>query len=109
VYNQDNTSETMRSKYLLLVPLLILTACAKKNPNWTDVRAACITSVSEKLKAPSTARYDSDDKPQETPIGWRWSGYVDAQNSFGANVRSRFNCEVTGKTWEDARIRVNLE
>jgi len=99
----------MRSEALLLITLVSLTACSRGNPGWADVKAHCQIKLNESLKAPATAQYDPSSKPTETPTGWQWSSHVDAQNSFGANVRSRFTCEVTGKTWDDARISVRLE
>ena len=64
--------------------------------------------VSARLKAPATADFPSiaSGDPTVLPIaGCKFivSSYVDSQNSFGANVRSRFvatlAAPVTGDTW----------
>lgn len=58
--------------------------------------AACQLQVRNNLKAPSTARYPDDDTA--TNIGgnvWTVTGHVDAGNSYGAKIRSRYTCTVT--------------
>lgn len=67
---------------------------------WLDCRQA----MKEKLKAPASAKFPLD------PASWAWKaegknawveGYVDAQNTFGAFLRTRFACEFgwTGRGW----------
>lgn len=58
----------------------------------------CEQFVTERLKAPSTAEFSSDPdvysvngKPKNYAIV---RGYVDAQNSFGAMIRSYYDCQV---------------
>lgn len=53
--------------------------------------------VSSQLKAPSTAKFQSYSKDLVQDLGggrYRISAYVDAQNSFGATMRNKFNCTV---------------
>lgn len=50
--------------------------------------------IKERLKSPSTAKFSSYGESQAVYLGncrVRHTGYVDAQNSFGAIVRSQYN------------------
>lgn len=52
---------------------------------------ACEGAVGQNLKAPATAQYNS----QASGSGpWRVVGTVDAENSFGALIRSEYQCTV---------------
>ena len=54
--------------------------------------------VEQKLKAPSTAEFQrSSDMIIETKdnLSYKIGGYVDAQNGFGAMLRTHFICSVT--------------
>lgn len=69
----------------------------KGDPNEGVAAYACQTFVKERLKAPKTAdfpwRYDvsrdSTDQNKYTIVS-----YVDAQNSFGALIRTHYSCVV---------------
>lgn len=74
-----------------------------------DAEVACRVAVEKKLKAPASAQYPADIDPARTGNGWQWNAYVDAQNSFGAQVRTNFSCEVIGTDPSTAQIRVNLQ
>lgn len=50
--------------------------------------AQCRTAVRSQLKAPATAKFDG-----ETFAAGKVVGYVDAQNSYGAQIRTRYVCE----------------
>ncbi|GIG71128.1 hypothetical protein [Phytomonospora endophytica] len=52
----------------------------------------CRQSVLEQLKAPATAQF-GDAKATEGDDGYSVSGYVDAQNGFGALIRTDYRCE----------------
>jgi hypothetical protein len=59
-----------------------------------DGWSACTRAVAERLKAPSTARFHGPTASwhdQAKGTGWI-RGQVDAQNSFGAMLRSTFEC-----------------
>lgn len=63
-----------------------------------DAYTACTRFVGNRLKAPATARFqDYRDVAVSHPAGggFRVRGYVDSQNSFGAMLRTQWNCEVT--------------
>ncbi|HCL4447342.1 TPA: hypothetical protein N2D16_002948 [Clostridium botulinum] len=53
--------------------------------------------VEGKLKAPSTAKFQEFDESLVQDLGgnkYEVSGYVDAENSFGANIRWNWHCTV---------------
>lgn len=65
--------------------------------------------VKDSLKSPSTASFGNqvcnDDTVTRTgPHSFEVRGWVDAQNSFGAQLRSRFHvklhCDESGETWK---------
>lgn len=55
--------------------------------------AQCEARIDGLLKAPSTASYQTEASPQSG--SWIVTGSVDAENGFGATVRSNFQCTVT--------------
>lgn len=60
--------------------------------------------VKEKLKAPSTAKFSSWGETKITKIKdntYLVKGYVDAQNGFGAMIRSNYSVEITIKDQEN--------
>lgn len=68
------------------------------------IREFCLDSVRGKLKAPASAKFTDASLPVVSGGGWVWTSYVDAQNSFGATVRTSFVCQVIGSTLEDGRV-----
>jgi hypothetical protein len=55
--------------------------------------------VEKNLKAPSTAKFPWYSEPFVTDLGggrFRVSAYVDAQNTFGAQIRTQYTCVVKG-------------
>lgn len=58
---------------------------------------ACQNAVLDQLKAPSTAEFSSRSETTADRVGSRWdvAGWVDAQNSFGATVRTVWGCTAT--------------
>lgn len=66
-----------------------------------DAARACEkTFIPDRLKAPSTAQY-TNVRTTESGGAYTVMGYVDAQNSFGAQIRSSFTCIVhsSGDQW----------
>lgn len=61
-----------------------------------DAWIACRDAVRNGLKAPSTADFPAYSAEYVHPDGdgYAVSAYVDADNSFGAHVRTRFTCTV---------------
>lgn len=74
----------------------------KEERNWEKNRLTyapimCERFVEEALKAPSTARFQpihQMDVMQLAGSEFLVNGYVDAQNGFGAMIRTQFNCQV---------------
>ena len=67
-----------------------------REPDELDAYLACQGFMSERLRAPATARYPlltSIDWAKEGNV-WGFEAYVDAENTFGAKLRTRFNCQV---------------
>lgn len=63
--------------------------------NPEEASFACRDAVRDNLKAPSTAEFG---EPKTTTAGKDWliAGAVDAQNGYGAMIRSRYTCTVRG-------------
>lgn len=59
--------------------------------NKYEAIAQCEARVKDLLKAPSTAQFSSDATGSGT---WKVTGTVDAENSFGATLRSTYGCTV---------------
>lgn len=59
-------------------------------------RRACIDYVTVGLKAPSTAKFQPYYEARITNVDdtYTVTSYVDAQNSFGAQLRTYFTCKV---------------
>lgn len=55
--------------------------------------AQCEARIDKLLKSPSTADYDSQTKASGSNT-WTVTGTVDSENSFGATVRSSYQCTV---------------
>ncbi len=72
-------------------------------PKGSDAIVACRNAVRESLKAPRSAEFKGMfDSPQSDvqDLGrgrFRVASWVDAQNSFGAMIRQRFECVVDMK------------
>lgn len=69
-------------------------------PSDAEAKRVCQEWVREKLKAPSTAEFS---ETVVTSASGQWSvrGIVDAENTFGAKIRTQWTCEVRldGDTW----------
>ena len=74
----------------------------------SDAYAVAQHYVEEKLKAPKTADFPWYDESYVTVSGNQYtvSAYVDAENSFGANVRTYFTVTMTrnGDNWEHINV-----
>ena len=83
-------------------------------PNAKKIRvySACQQFVTQRLKAPSTADFPSfDDKSVTTGANvFTVDSYVDAQNAFGAKIRTRISCNVLsddGDNWKLTSLRLD--
>lgn len=87
----------MRGILVAACGVLMLAGCGDGNPEGNAI-TTCEDAVEARLKAPSTADFHSS--ASETKPGvWRVVGAVDAQNSFGAKIRTGFYCTVV---WDKA-------
>lgn len=68
---------------------------AEYQPTAADAERMCREDVLGKLKAPGTAKFGSVRSTVEGDGVWRVTGWVDAQNSFGATIRSEWTCSAT--------------
>jgi len=75
----------------------------------------CEDAVKQRLKAPSSAEFAGSWMTKTeyvTDLGgglYRMRSYVDAQNSFGAKIRSNFICEIEFDTqggWKINRLEI---
>lgn len=66
-----------------------------------EVRRQCETWVEDQLKAPATADFTDGSVTADGASSWTVTGAVDAENSFGALVRSDWTCDIRleGDTW----------
>lgn len=74
-----------------------------------SMEVACERAVKDRLKAPATAQFTKDADAAWNGSAWRYTGTVDAQNSFGATLRNRFACEVSGPNLAQAQVQVDLQ
>jgi len=70
-------------------------------PTETEARLICEDWVRAKLKAPDTAKFN-DGESSGAGVAWTISGTVDAENSFGANLRAPWTCDVR---WDESTER----
>ncbi len=85
--------------FLLLASLLIVcfSACGQSDRK-IDAWVCAQKVVSDRLKSPSTAKFCSYPSATVIDLGdnkYKISGYVDAQNGFGAMIRSNFTVTLT--------------
>lgn len=69
----------------------------------TEVVAACQMSAEDKLRSPSTAKFQYATATFDG-TKWNYVTTVDAQNAFGAMIRNHVVCTVTGTTRGDAMV-----
>lgn len=71
---------------------------AEKRSHTDQAKLCSKMKLEQMLKAPSTAEYPWSDQWSIQPLGddkYKVSSYVDAENSFGAKIRTNFSCDVT--------------
>lgn len=81
-------------------------------PTGKDAYYACQLFAKDRLKAPSTAKFPSYDNGAVITLSansWKVNSYVDAQNSFGAQIRTSYSCSVlsAGDKWNLADMQFN--
>jgi len=102
---------------LVIIALCIISIALFTNdgdePSMTTSESAwyaCRQFTEDRLKAPTTAKFERYNSSRVTQYGngeWGVSMYVDAENSFGAMIRSDFECRLR-KEGENWRL-INIE
>jgi hypothetical protein len=82
------------------------TGSGKPDANGMDASIICENFITSRLKAPTTAKFSdyADDQIYtltDKVNSWRIIGYVDAENSFGAQIRTHYTCDIqyVGGDW----------
>lgn len=95
----------------LIVAISIVSSCSNKSGNTDPDQATmasiqCESFVKDQLKAPASADFPSiaDHIYKVGDNGYRIESHVDAQNSFGANLRSNYTCEIQWNGKDSADI-----
>jgi len=74
--------------------------------------SACVQFVTDSLETPATAvfpsRFGSDIQILDLRPVYHVASYVDAQNKFGATIRTRFTCVVSWSSQQDRWSLVDL-
>ena len=96
---------------LLLTSSIILTGCCCCCSDGTsnnsegsmelNAQVLCRQVIRQNLKAPSTANFSGDSVSTDNNKGKQIfivTGYVDAENSFGAKLRSSYECSIDSDT-----------
>jgi hypothetical protein len=102
---------TVRTVAIALL-VLTLTACgSSSNGGKGGAYEACKRAVASELKAPATADFSgpfSSTITEHSDGTYDVVGYVDSENSFGANIRSDWTCTVrsTGDNWDLVDLNV---
>ena len=91
------------------------TASAPREPGNIDAQVMCQQFIEKQLKAPSTAKFPSSREWKIDHVAgtadYHASSYVDAQNSFGAMIRSNITCDMTydasTKLWTASKASID--
>ena len=85
------------------IPRTSATTASAHIPTETEAAITCQAYVENALKSPRSADFPILDRrvTKTGPKSFRVQSYVDAQNSFGATIRSHFVCNITylGGEW----------
>lgn len=107
------------TKFLLMffigLPVLMFVGCSvllvaggdgsTRPPSNIPARNQCQDWVRDKLKAPATAEFTGT-VGAPTSTGWSFTGQVDAENSFGGQVRAEWSCVIRsdGNLWRGSAV-----
>jgi hypothetical protein len=104
--------------FLVFIAIIIIISLAtmggdNSKPTETDAYYFAREFVKNHLKVPSTARFPSirDDNVFISRFAdtWTVTGYVDAENSFGAAIRNYYECQLQYDEDEKAWYLKDLE
>lgn len=98
---------------IIILSIVVLTVCAiavvasiYNNPN-RDVKEMVEERVKDDLLSPGTAKFSSmkDTEIKVNEFGdYTVSGWVDAENGFGATIRYRYDAEISN--WGDGNLEI---
>jgi len=100
----------MKRTTIAAICVLLLSGCQPSDPAEAEGRHAAIACrewVKQRLKSPATAAFPVEISARKTHLDiFELDSHVDSQNSFGAQIRTRFTCEVdhAGGQWRLVRL-----
>ncbi len=106
LFSTEKLSKTLFVILLIagVISIVIVSAVSKNAPDKASVVVIAEKAVKEKLKSPSTAEFSPMSETTATKSGdtWTVSGWVDAQNSFGATMRNNYTVVIkfSGNSYE---------
>ena len=81
---------------------------AERGPSQSELISQCRDGVRSKLKAPSSAKFPGGERVENVGTTYRVFGQVDAQNTFGAMLRTNYRCVATldGNDWDVYSVEI---
>jgi hypothetical protein len=83
---------------LIFITPALITSCGEQKKTYTKLNALVVSRsfVKEKLKSPASSEFgnSTDLVTQPNDTTFIIISYVDAQNSFGALIRSNYSCKI---------------
>lgn len=95
---EDSVGKIVGIVAVLMLIGLIGQSCSGGEEDGDGAIAYCHQFVEQSLKSPDSADFPSFSDHQVTELGeqrWKVSSYVDAENSFGASLRTDWTCEIS--------------
>lgn len=88
-----------------VIGMVALTGCSTDQ---ASAEIGCEQVVGERLKAPSTAEFNTTMAKDNGDGTWEVRGQVDSENEFGAMVRSTYGCTVFFEDGDAVRATVDV-
>jgi hypothetical protein len=79
---------------VVVAAVALASACSAGGPSESDAEVSCEERVESQLRSPSSADFTGTTATEVTESEYRVTGEVDAENAFGAEIRSSFTCTV---------------
>ena len=107
-------------KFSSLVFIFLVLSCGtdekktdskRKSVSKIEAKVVAEGQIESNLKSPSTAEFSNlrDTKMEKFGNGYLVKGYVDSENSFGANIRTYYSVEITVDTISGEIMYSNLK
>ena len=78
---------------LLVIIGLVIPEQSKESKMPVEAKLQCRAAITSLLRSPRSANFNDDDATSPSKGVYQVRGTVDAQNAFGAEVRSTFGCD----------------